>query len=212
MTQSASRARLLDLREERAGAQRGRDVLEQKLELLRRALHRRTSLRDERRTALAAALSTARAALWETQVELGRATLESAALAQPPWGSLELAHASLAGVELPHLVARFQAFRPHWGVGGTAASLDRAGASFAAALPALVAAAEEEAAVANLRRGLGKTARRLNALEKAILPELDRQIRAVAAALEEDERDESLRRERWMKGGAGARLAARGRG
>ena len=202
MTRSASRARLLDLRDGRAAARRGRDVLEQKLELLRRALQRRTSLRDERRAALSEALLAARSALRDAQVELGRGALESAALAQPVWGSLEIGRASLAGVQLPRLLGRFVPFRPRWGTGATAASLDLAGASFAATLPALLAAGEEESAVANLRRGLGKTARRLNALEKAILPSLEREIRAVAAALEEDERDESLRRERWIESGA----------
>ena len=51
-------------------------------------------------------------------------------------------------------------------------------------------------AVRNLQRGFAKTVRRLNALEKVVLPRLDDEITAVTTALEEEDRDEALRRKR----------------
>jgi vacuolar-type H+-ATPase subunit D/Vma8 len=99
---------------------------------------------------------------------------------------------------LPTLHARFAPFRPRYGPGGTAESLDQAGKAFAEALPVLVRLAKEELAVRNLQHGFAQTVRRLNAIEKVVLPRLDHEIREVGSALEEEERDEALRRKRWL--------------
>jgi vacuolar-type H+-ATPase subunit D/Vma8 len=61
-------------------------------------------------------------------------------------------------------------------------------------VPVLVELAEHAEAVRNLRIGLAKTVRRLKALEQVVIPRLERDARELAAALEEEERDESLRR------------------
>jgi vacuolar-type H+-ATPase subunit D/Vma8 len=52
--------------------------------------------------------------------------------------------------------------------------------------------------VRNLQAGLLKTVRRLKALERVVIPRLEREVREVAAALEEEERDESVRRKAWL--------------
>ena len=85
-----------------------------------------------------------------------------------------------------------------YGAGATSAGLDAAGAAFSALLPTLVRLAEEEEAVRNLQAGLLKTVRRLKALERVVIPRLEREVREVAAALEEEERDESVRRKAWL--------------
>jgi len=199
MSGRAVRSRLLELRREREAARRGREVLEQKLELLRRELLRRTALRGEKRALLARELTPAREALREARIELGRGAVESSALAQPEPPEISWQRTTLVGVEVPRLSAPAAQFHPRYGPGGTAASLDDAAGRFTALLPALLALATEEAAVRALRRGLRQTARRLSALEKAILPRLDREMRELTAALEEEEREESSRRKVWME-------------
>lgn len=124
--------------------------------------------------------------------------LVAAALAQPEIVSIERRDASLLGIRLPRLRAGKGAFRLHYGPGGMSESLDRAAAGFAAVVPELLKLAEEDAAVRNLRRGLAQTGRRLNALDKDVLPRLDREIRDATAAIEEEERDEAFRRQRWL--------------
>lgn len=198
MTAAAVRSRLLLLRREREAARRGQDLLEQKREVLLRELLRRTRLRDEVADRAAAALAGARARLREARTELGRLAVDSAALAQTEIVSVERRAKTLLGIALPALQGRFKPFRPRYGLGGTAESLDRAGSAFAEALPVLVRLAEEELAVRNLREGFAKTIRHLNALEKVVLPRLDDEIRAVTTALEEEDRDEALRRKRWL--------------
>jgi vacuolar-type H+-ATPase subunit D/Vma8 len=56
--------------------------------------------------------------------------------------------------------------------------------------------AEQEQAVTRLNLAMRKTTRLLNALDKVILPNIDREIRAIVEGLEEEERDESAR-SRW---------------
>jgi V/A-type H+-transporting ATPase subunit D len=196
---SASRSRLLELRADLAAATRGRDVLERKRELYLLELRRRTAeLRDARRP-IEQSLGAARAAMTRARVELGRASVEAAVLAQPENAAVELRSASVLGTRVPRLAfGPGGGFHPGYGPLGTAASLDEAGAAFAEVLPRLVRLAELEAARAALRRGLRKTARRLVALERVIVPRFQAELAAVVSGLEEDERDEAVRRRAWL--------------
>lgn len=45
---------------------------------------------------------------------------------------------------------------------------------------------------------LPRTATRLNALDKQLIPDIRRDIRDLASALEEEERDDAVRRKRWL--------------
>jgi V/A-type H+-transporting ATPase subunit D len=199
MSGPAVRSRLLTLHQERAAARLGRELLDGKREAVLRELLRRTRRRNELRDAVRDALDGARRVLRAAVVETGAAQVDGAALAQPLSASLDVRHASHVGVPMPRLHARVTAFVPHYGTGGTAATYDTAGARFSALLPALVELAEEEEAVRNLQAGLAKTVRRLSALEQVVIPRLEREVREVTAALEEEERDESARRKTWLE-------------
>ena len=50
-----------------------------------------------------------------------------------------------------------------------------------------------------MRRATLRTLRRVNALDNAVLPQIRRELREIAAALEEDEREESSRRKVWLQ-------------
>ncbi len=58
--------------------------------------------------------------------------------------------------------------------------------------------AELESTAAALHRTLRKTARRLQALEQMILPAYQADLHAVLADLEEEERDDAVRRRAWL--------------
>ena len=73
------------------------------------------------------------------------------------------------------------------------AELDRTGEDYSTATTALVGCAVEEAAVRNLQSGLSRTIRRLRVLEQVVIPGIEHQRRAVAVAVEEDERDDTVR-------------------
>jgi V/A-type H+-transporting ATPase subunit D len=173
-------------------------LLDNKLEAILQELLRRVRRRNKLHAEVTQALVDARRALREARIEMGSAGIDAAVLAQPVGAGVDVRHGSLVGVPMPRLQARMEPFKPRFGPAATTSSLDTAGARFSALVPGLVDLAEEEEAVRNLKSGLFKTVRRLKALERFVIPRLEREVRNVAVALEEDERDESARRKRWV--------------
>lgn len=193
------RSRLIQLRRDLEAAKNGRGLLDRKREAIVRALAERVPRRDEQYRAAAAELVHARAALHDAQVQLGRASVDAAALAQPLLDAVRVRDAAIVGVRVPRADVARDAYRPRYGPASGSDALDRAGAAFTAAVPTLVALASDETAVRRLRDALARTARRLNAIDQLVVPEIARQISTVAAALEEEERDEAVRRQRWLE-------------
>lgn len=198
MTGSATRSRLLTLRHDQEAARLGRELLDGKREAILRELTQQVRRRDARRGEARRAAEGAARALDDAIVELGGRAVDAAILAQAATASVERRESSLAGVPMSRLRAAIPRYRPQYGIGGTAASLDAAGTQFTELLAQLVVLAEEEEAVRTLQEGLRKTVRRLQALEKVVIPRLDKEAQVIAAALEEEERDESIRRTQWL--------------
>jgi V/A-type H+-transporting ATPase subunit D len=194
MTPPAVRSRLLQLRRDLDAAREGRQLLDRKREALVRALADHLSRRAARMATARHALETARAALAVAQDERGRAAVSAAAFAQPLVGRCARDTVSIAGVRIPTLFLPHAAFVPHYGPASGWPALDRAGGAFADAVETLAGLASEDVAVRRLRTVLARTARRLNALDHIVLPRIAHDIRAIASALEEDERDEATRR------------------
>ena len=196
MNRAATRSRWLELKRDLTAAQRGRELLDRKREVLVREILRVRARRDARQREAAIAFAAARSALDQAQLELGCDAIDAAALAQPPCARVAIAARTLLGIALPTLTGRFESFRIRYAPGGTSESLDRAAGAFSALTPLLIRLAEEELAAENLRRGLARTNRRWNALDTIVLPALTRQIHDVENAIEEDARDEAVRARR----------------
>jgi V/A-type H+/Na+-transporting ATPase subunit D len=196
VNRAATRSRWLELTRDLTAAQRGRELLDRKREVLVREILRVRARRDAQQREAAAAFAAARFALDQAQLELGSDAVDAAALAQPPCVRVAIASRTLLGVALPTLTGRFETFRVRYAPGATSESLDRAAGAFSALMPLLIHLAEEELAAENLRRGLARTNRRWNALDRVVLPALTRQIHEVENAIEEDARDEAVRTRR----------------
>ena len=197
MIESAGRSRLLKLRREMATAREGRALLDRKREAILRAVTERAPPLDALRRSAALALAEARIDLAEAQMVLGRIAVDSAVLAQPRLVAIAATETSLVGVALPDVSAVVARFVPRYGPVSGSPELDRAGERFLTLVPALLRLAAQEASVRRLRRALSRTVRRLNALDTIVLPELIRETHIVTSALEEEERDEAVRRECW---------------
>jgi V/A-type H+-transporting ATPase subunit D len=200
MSGPAIRSRLTRLRQDGRAARLGRDLLDNKREAILRALLDRSRQHAERADRTDAALARARTALREACVDVGAEGVDAAGLAQPTAAAVEWLPGSVVGVPTPRLRAIVGPFAPSYGAAGTSARVDAAAALFTELVPVLVELAEHAEAVRNLGTGLAKTVRRLKALEQVVIPRLDRDARELAAALEEEERDESLRRRRRARG------------
>lgn len=194
MIGSATRSRLFELRRERLAAERSAELLERKREVLLREIARRERLRDELREAVAIHYAEARQRLAIARVELGLPAIEAAALAQPARFEITQRITSVMGVRIPQLSASVETYRAFYGAAATAESLDECGAAFTALIPHLVALAQEESAVVRLSAAMKKTTKLLNALQKVVLPRIASDIHAIVDGIEEDERDEAVRR------------------
>ena len=197
MIESAGRSRLLGLRRETATAKDGRALLDRKREAILRAVAERMPRLEAQRRSVAIALTRARSSLAAAQMALGRTAVDSAALAQPPMAAIDATETTLVGVALPAAPNVADGFVPRYGPASACPELDRAGALFTSLVPALLDLAAREAAVRRLNRALLRAVRRLNALDMIVLPELARDLRVVTSALEEEERDEAVRRKCW---------------
>jgi V/A-type H+-transporting ATPase subunit D len=194
MTSPAVRSRLLQLRRDLDAAREGRQLLDRKREAVVRALADRLSRRATRLRAATQALESARASLASAQDELGRAMVAAAGIAQPLINGCRRDHTTVAGVQIPTVSLPQTPFIPHYGPASGSPALDRAGAAFVNALETLVGLAAEDAVVRRLRAALARTARRLNALAHVVIPGIAIDLRTIASALEEEERDEATRR------------------
>lgn len=194
MAVTPSRWHLIELRRSREAVRAGIDLLDRKREGLTRELVQRADEVTRHRAGVQASLDEARSALENAFVEVGRFAAQAAALAQTPSVSIDVHHDLVIGVRVPRIVAKQSALRVSYGPGSTSLSLDRAARLFGDLLPRVLAMAAEETALGRLRYALQRTTRILNALEQVMLPDLNSEIAAVAAGLEEDERDERIRR------------------
>jgi len=194
MNGTATRSRLFELRRDRSAAQHSAELLDRKREVLLREIARRERLRDNLRAVVAAKYAEAQLRLRMARVELGIPAIEAATLAQPVRQTIERRDLSVMGVRIPQLSATVGPYRAFYGAAATAESLDECGAAFTELLPHVVALAQEEIAVARLSVAMRKTTKLVNALQKVVLPRIERDIRAIVDGIEEDERDDAIRR------------------
>jgi len=198
MRRAIVRAELLQLRDRLRAATSGRDLLDRKREALVRAIVDRDARLAERRRAATEQLREARASLVRAQLALGRARVDAASAAQPPAIDVHVAAVTIVGVRAPRALAYDAAFAPQYGDASGSSALTQAGRAFVAAIGPLAALAADETAVQRLRLALARTARRLNALDQQVIPEIQRDIRQIGASLEEEERDDAVRRKLWL--------------
>jgi V/A-type H+-transporting ATPase subunit D len=105
---------------------------------------------------------------------------------------------SIVGVRLPDVTVRKGNLALRYTLSDSSASVDDCARAAALALEHLIDYAREESAVRRLRAALARTARRLNALDLLVIPQLEHELHDVVAAIEEEERDERLRTKRWI--------------
>lgn len=194
MIGSATRSRLFELRRDRAAAQRSAELLDRKREVLLREIARRERMRNELRHVVAVHYVEAYQHLRVARVELGTHGVEAAGLAQPARHVIRYRETSVMGVRIPQLSATVEPYRAFYGAAATTESLDECGAAFTALVPHVVALAQEELALVRLSLAMKKTTKLLNALQKVVLPRIESDIRAIVDGIEEDERDEAIRR------------------
>jgi len=146
----------------------------------------------------------------EAYLSLGTDTVDSVAESTPPVMEVEVTMRRVVDVKIPALsVTEKDTKSMPYGFADTNSSIDRAAKQIKELLPKICKAAEYENSIFSLAKALEKTQKLLNALENVIIPQYQYNIRFIAAALEEKEREEFAklkkvkakieRRKSWQK-------------
>jgi V/A-type H+/Na+-transporting ATPase subunit D len=192
----ATRARLLELRRRLDEARTGHAMLERKREVLLREVW--SLLRelghvehDVRRR-----FGTAYAALREARLAMGSEGLAWAALAPAARSTCVTEARSVMGVTLPLVHVTVTALPLPYSPFGTSVTMDRARQRWLEVGEVLGAWAETYSSVWRASAELARTQRRVNALEKLLIPDYEAAIHAIEEVLEEQERATFLRGKR----------------
>ena len=184
-----TRTNLLALKGDLAFALEGYELLEQKREILMAELKRYTGLAAEAQRKVDEELAHAFAALRQAQMASGATGAVSAAHAVNVKTELTMSERHVMGVAIPSVSLTLTQLAPHYGPAMTSVWTDEAVQRFGSALAAIGTLAEKWTAVARLAREIQKTIRRVNALEKILIPDYRETKKYVEESLEESERD-----------------------
>lgn len=170
-------------------AQEGFELLEQKRDILMTELRKYTDRAAASQRKADEALADAFLALREAQMASGVAGVQSAAYAVNVKTTLELTERHVMGVAVPGVSFTIDEAPPHYGPALTSVWTDESVRKFREALTAIAELAETRTAVVRLAREIQKTIRRVNALEKILIPDYKETKKYVEDALEEADRD-----------------------
>ena len=192
-----TRMELLALRKRRNIAERGRDLLREKLDALMIEFFesvRNISALRERSHAL---LEEAYALFIETQMIHGSAKLEQLSIGVEDRFDLEAETRNVIGVTLPHMQLKVSPLKSApYNLLATSARLDDATMKMAETLKAIAELSSAEAATRKLAEAIASTKRRVNSLEYIIIPRVLGSIRYIQMHLEEREREDFFRLKR----------------
>jgi len=192
-----TRMELLALRKRRAIAERGRDLLREKLDALMIEFFenvRQISALRERSYAL---LQEAYILFIEAQMVHGLARLEQFAIGVEDRFDVDTKTRNVIGVTLPQVEVKVLPIKtPPYNMLATSAKLDEATTKMIDALKAITELSSAEASTRKLAQAIASTKRRVNSLDYVIIPRVLQSIRYIQMHLEEREREDFFRLKR----------------
>ena len=174
-------------------AVRGHDILEQKRQVLMMELSRRIREAAGIQRTTRQVFEKAYAGLQTAGLSLGLDTVEDIARSVPETTSFTVRLHAVMGAEIPDVDPVSPDPFPCYSWYGTSASLDMAFFRAREVCSLIARLAEVETSVYRLAVHIRKTLRRVNALEKVVIPDLRADMARIAGALEEAEREDFVR-------------------
>ena len=186
----STKSNLLRLSDELKFAKEGRELLDEKREILIMEIMGTLEDAHRKRLAMEKELVEAYKALAVAKVMIGTENIRRAALGIPSEANVSIQDRSVMGVVVPVVQVRWQKTeKPRYGFSGTTYALDNATQIFSACLELLVELAEIETTLWRLATELKKVQRRFNALDNILIPQYDETVKYIQYTLEEKERE-----------------------
>jgi len=192
-----TRMELLTLRKRRDIAERGRDLLREKLDALMVEFFEQVRRISELRDRSHALLREAYELFSEAQMIHGLRNLEQFSIGVEDRYALDAKTRNVIGVALPDIRIKVAPLKTApYNLLATSAKLDEAIMKMSEALKAIADLSSVEAATRKLAQAIASTKRRVNSLDYVILPRIVRSIRYIQMHLEEREREDFFRLKR----------------
>ncbi len=184
-----TKTNLIRIRNELKFARLGHELLDQKRNILVVELLSLVDQATDYQERVEQALSRAYRSLEEAVLRMGKLRVLSLASATHMQAEITLKQRRVMGVMLPVVETGFSEHPPYYSFQGTSSVVDTAVEKFKEALSLLGRMAELKISISRLASEVQKTIRKVNALEKIAIPELDETLRHIQDRLEESERD-----------------------
>ncbi len=195
----ATRADLLAKKNQIALARQGRDLLKEKRNALLKEFMQTAEQVMRHSDELDRCVGEAAQALALAEAIDGPETVRSAALAARGEVSLEITGANIMGVTVPLIEQKRVTrglFDRGYSLSGVSIRIDAVAAAFEAQLDLIIELAASELRLRRLAEEIGRTTRRVNALDNVLLPRLEAQRDYIQMVLEERERENLFRLKR----------------
>ncbi len=185
----ATKSNEIRIKEELAIAKDGKDLLEQKKDILIGHINLLSDRADQARKGLDEVLSRAYDKLERAILESGRASVEAAGLSVEAGMEITVRERSLMGVVLPLVSIKKPVIRPEFGLGGSTATMDEVRRIILSASDLIAEIAEVEIGLQRLMRETKRTLKRINALSYIYIPLYEATVKFIEQSLEEKERE-----------------------
>ncbi len=184
-----TKTNLLSLRQELGLARQGHELLDQKRNILVIELMSLVDQASDYEGQVNRALGSAFHSLEEAIIAGGRLQVLHLASAVNIDATIDLGSRKVMGVRLPVVDTSFTEHAPYFSPSGSSFWIDESIESFKEVLGLVGRLAELKVSIMRLARDVRRTIRKVNALEKIAIPELQETVALVQDRLEENERE-----------------------
>ena len=184
-----TRSNLMKVKEELAFSRLGYELLDQKRSILVSELLTLVDQAVDYQNRVEKALLEAHQALQDAIMHLGRLRLGNLAGAVGITSEIELGRRRVMGVSLPRVHTSYEGEGPFFSPEGTSMLSEVALERYRDALTLMGQMAELKVSIMRLSREVKKTIRKVNALEKLVIPDKEDTMRYLVSRIEESERE-----------------------
>jgi V/A-type H+-transporting ATPase subunit D len=184
-----TRSNLLKLTDELRFATLGHELLDQKRSILVVELLTLVDQAVDYQSRVDKALAKAGDSLQHTVMEMGRLRVANLFGAVRINSSIELSQRKVMGVHLPRVETTFSAGGPYFSPEGTTLAVEDTLEEFQEALKLMGRLAELKVSIMRLAQEVKKTIRKVNVLEKIVIPDLKETLAYTQSRIEEAERE-----------------------
>src|SRR5208283_5048610 len=194
---SPTRINLIRTKKTLSLAESGRDVLERKRDILLRELRNSIFEAEKAREELLENLTKAYQSLKEANMAKGSETVANVALGSSYEANFLVDFKSIMGVSVPNVEFQSETdAKPDYGFANTSVELDKSFKQFYSVLKLIADLAKAEGTTFQIASDVGRTQRRVNALNYVLIPMYRDITKTIALVLEEKDREEFVRTKR----------------